>query len=76
MTKDQKKFREIARVCIALSNTALTRQSFWRLDPKPGSSRSSRAHSHGCHPLKRAISRRACQTRLWRGVHIDTAENK
>jgi hypothetical protein len=29
-----------------------------------------------CHPLKRAISRRACQARLWRGVHIDTAENK
>jgi hypothetical protein len=26
MTKDQKKFREIARVCMALSNTALTRQ--------------------------------------------------
>jgi hypothetical protein len=26
MTKDQKKFLEIARACMALSNTALTRQ--------------------------------------------------
>ena len=29
-----------------------------------------------CSLQRRAISRRACQARLWRGVHIDTAENK
>ena len=29
-----------------------------------------------CHLLRRAISRRTCQARLWRGVHIDTAENQ
>jgi hypothetical protein len=28
-----------------------------------------------CSLQRRAISRRACQARLWRGVHIDTAEN-
>jgi hypothetical protein len=29
-----------------------------------------------CALLKRAISRRACQARLQRELHIDTAENK
>jgi hypothetical protein len=29
-----------------------------------------------CHLLRRAVSRRACQARLWRGVRIDTAESK
>jgi hypothetical protein len=29
-----------------------------------------------CHLHRRAISRHACQARLWRGLHIDTAENK
>lgn len=29
-----------------------------------------------CHLQRRAISRRACQARLWREMHIDTAENK
>jgi hypothetical protein len=29
-----------------------------------------------CHLLRRAMSRRACQARLWRGLHIDTAENE
>ena len=28
-----------------------------------------------CHLLRRAISRRACQARLWREMEIDTAEN-
>ena len=28
-----------------------------------------------CHQLKRAISRRACQARLWREMNVDTAEN-
>ena len=27
-----------------------------------------------CHLLRRAISRRACQARLWREMEIDTAE--
>jgi hypothetical protein len=29
-----------------------------------------------CQLLRRAISRRACLARLWRDMHIDTAENK
>jgi hypothetical protein len=29
-----------------------------------------------CRLQRRAISRRACQASLWRGAHIDTAENK
>ena len=29
-----------------------------------------------CHLQRRAISRRACQARLWREMQIDTAENK
>ena len=29
-----------------------------------------------CHALRRAISRRACQARLWREEEVDTAENK
>ena len=29
-----------------------------------------------CRLLKRAISRRACQARLWREMQVDTAENK
>ena len=29
----------------------------------------------GCHLQRRAISRRACQARLGRETHIDTAEN-
>ena len=29
-----------------------------------------------CHLQRRAISRRTCQARLWREMHIDTAENK
>jgi hypothetical protein len=29
-----------------------------------------------CHALRRAISRRACQARLWREERVDTAENK
>ena len=29
-----------------------------------------------CHVLRRAISRRACQARLWREEQVDTAENK
>jgi len=29
-----------------------------------------------CRLLKRAISRRACQARLWREAPVETAENK
>ena len=29
-----------------------------------------------CQVLRRAISRRACQARLWREEQVDTAENK
>jgi hypothetical protein len=29
-----------------------------------------------CQLLRRAISRRACQARLWREEQVDTAENK
>ena len=29
-----------------------------------------------CHLLRRAISRRACQARLWREEDMDTAENR
>ena len=29
-----------------------------------------------CKLLRRAISRRACQARLWREEQVDTAENK
>jgi hypothetical protein len=29
-----------------------------------------------CHLQRRAISRRACQVRIWREMHIDTAENQ
>jgi hypothetical protein len=29
-----------------------------------------------CRLLKRAISRRACQARLWHKMQVDTAENK
>jgi hypothetical protein len=29
-----------------------------------------------CQVLRRAISRRACQARLWRDEQVDTAENK
>jgi predicted aspartyl protease len=29
-----------------------------------------------CQLLKRAISRRACQARAWRAIHLDTAENR
>ena len=29
-----------------------------------------------CRLLKRAISRRACQARLWRDAPVETAENK
>ena len=29
-----------------------------------------------CHLLRRAVSRRACQARLWREERVDTAENK
>jgi hypothetical protein len=28
-----------------------------------------------CHLQRRAISRRACQARLWHEMHIDIAEN-
>ena len=29
-----------------------------------------------CHVLRRAISRRACQARLWPEERVDTAENR
>ena len=29
-----------------------------------------------CHLFKRAISRRACQARLWREAPVETADNK
>ena len=29
-----------------------------------------------CQVLRRAISRRACQARLWREEQVDTAENR
>ena len=47
-------------------------------DAAAGSDRATVTHvsdSGNCGLLKRAISRRACQARLERGTHIDTAEN-
>ena len=44
-----------------------------------GSDRATSFHGSdngNCALLKRAISRRACQARLQRELHIDTAENK
>jgi hypothetical protein len=36
----------------------------------------SASDSGNCASLKRAISRRACLARLWRDMHVDTAENR
>jgi hypothetical protein len=44
--------------------------------PSAGSAPPQASVFADCKLLRRAISRRACQARLWREEHVDTAENK
>jgi len=73
----------LTRILILVAAGALVAITAANIPARSGESRQGPAaiglHAHSlteCRPLKRAISRRACQARLWREAPVETAENK
>jgi hypothetical protein len=66
----------LTAACALVVLTAVTPASAGELAQKQASVGTHTPGVTQCGMLKRAISRRACQARLERGAHINTAENK